>query len=58
MAADTGSLLTLFICFSFRSIYEANGEELYDSRVERRLAEYLIDTPPLEFLAPLVVYAR
>ena len=50
-AADTGSLLTHFICFSFRSIiYEANGEELYNSRVERLLAEYLIDTPPLEFL--------
>ena len=50
-AADTGSLLTHFICFSFRSvIYEANGEELYNSRVERLLAEYLIDTPLLEFL--------
>ena len=44
-AADTGSLLTHFIRFSFRSIiYEANGEELYNSRVERLLAEYLIDT--------------
>ena len=52
-AADTGTLLTHFICFSFRSIiYEANGEELYNSRVERLLAEYLIDTLPLEFLAP------
>ena len=52
-AADTGSLLTHFICFSFRSIiYEPNGEELYNSRVERLLAEYLIDTPLLEFLAP------
>ena len=50
-ATDTGSLLTHFICFSFRSIiYEANGEELYNSHVERLLAEYLIDTPPLEFL--------
>ena len=47
-AADTGSLLTHFICFSF--IYEANGEELYNSRVERLLAEYLIDTLLLEFL--------
>ena len=56
-AADTGSLLTHFICFSFRSIiYEANGEELYNSRVERLLAEYLIDTPLLEFLlSPLCV---
>ena len=46
-AADTGSLLTHFICLSFRSIiYEANGEELYNSRVERLLAEYLIDTLP------------
>ena len=46
-AADTGSLLTHFICFSFRSIiYEANGEELYNSRVERLLAEYLIDMLP------------
>ena len=37
--------------FSFRSIiYVANGEELYKSRVERLLAEYLIDTPLLEFL--------
>ena len=52
-AADTGSLLTHFICLSFRSIiYEANGEELYNSCVERLLAEYLIGTLPLEFLAP------
>ena len=58
-AADTGSLLTHFICFSFRSIiYEANGEELYNSRVERLLAEYLIDTLLLEFLPLLFVYAR
>ena len=50
-AADTGSLLTHFICFSFRSIiYEAKGGELYNSRVKRLLAEYLIDTLPLEFL--------
>ena len=49
----TGSLLTHFICFSFRSIiYKAKGEELYNSRVERLLAEYLIDTLPLEFLPP------
>ena len=33
-------------------IYEANEEELYNSRVERLLAEYLIDTPLLEFLPP------
>ena len=46
-AADTGSVLTHFICFSVRSIiYEANGEELYNSHVERLLAEYLIDTLP------------
>ena len=58
-AADTGSLLTHFICFSFRSIiYEAKGEELYNSRVEQLLAEYLIDTLPLEFLPLLFVYAR
>ena len=58
-AADTGSLLTHLIFFSFRSIiYEANGEELYNSRVERLLTEYLIDTQLLEFLPPLVVGAR
>ena len=51
-AADTGSVLTHFICFSFRSIiYEAKGEVLYNSPVERLLAEYLIDTLPVEFLA-------
>ena len=51
-AADTGSLLTHFICFSFRSIiYEANGEELYNSRMERLLAGYLINMLPGEFLA-------
>ena len=50
-ATDTGSLLTHFICFSFRSIiYEAKGGELYNSRVERLLAEYLIDMLPVEFL--------
>ena len=32
-------------------MYEAKGEELYNSCVERLLAEYLIDTLPLEFLA-------
>ena len=59
MAADTGSLLTHFICFSFRSIiYEAKGEELYNSRVERLLAEYLIDMLPLEFRPLLLVCAR
>ena len=58
-AADTGSLLSHFICFSLRSIiYEANREELYNSRVERLLAEYLIDTPLLEFLPLLFMYAR
>ena len=52
-AADTGSLLTHFICYRYRSIiYEAKGEELYNSHVERLLAEYLIDTLPVEFLPP------
>ena len=55
-ATDTGSLLTHFICFSFRSIiYEANGEELYNSRMERLLAEYLINTLPGVSAPPLCV---
>ena len=58
-AADTGSLLTHFIFFRFRSIiYEAKGGELYNSRVERLLAGYLIDTLPLEFLpSPACVHS-
>ncbi|KAK0130804.1 hypothetical protein N1851_034531 [Merluccius polli] len=40
-----------FYLFRFWSIiYEAKGEELYHSCVERLLAGYLIDTLPIEFL--------
>ena len=44
-------LLAAIFCYRFRSIiYEAKGEELYNSRVERLLAGYLIDMLTVEFL--------
>ena len=52
-AADTGSLLTHFICLALGLLTMKQKERnCIISRVERLLAGYLIDTLPGEFPAP------